>query len=82
MLCCHFDLVFIVVCEYMYRMGSALLSRFDLVFILLDKPNEVSYLNSDVISKIFNMFHMEFVRIVTFKVKVKLGYMRQIAAFE
>ena len=25
------------------RMGSALLSRFDLVFILLDKPDEVIY---------------------------------------
>ncbi|KAK3102993.1 hypothetical protein FSP39_015600 [Pinctada imbricata] len=30
------------------KMGSALLSRFDLVFILLDKPDELSYLTDEV----------------------------------
>jgi len=44
--CVSFLLSFIaqtchVSCVLMFRMGSALLSRFDLVFILLDKPDEV-----------------------------------------
>ena len=40
---CHYSAVneWLVIDTSLCRMGSALLSRFDLVFILLDKPDEV-----------------------------------------
>lgn len=37
------------------RMGSALLSRFDLVFILLDKPDEVRDFGNFVLFSILEM---------------------------
>ena len=37
-----FPPVVIIDYVFLHRMGSALLSRFDLVFILLDKPDEVN----------------------------------------
>ena len=45
------------VCLFVYfpvdRMGSALLSRFDLVFILLDKPDEeMDYMLSEHVMKL------------------------------